>query len=257
MEQYNKVSPELIQKLTDILGVHNITTNAEKLKTYQTDEEANSIYFHTPEVVVFPETTVQIAEIVKLANMYKVPITPRGGGSSLACGAIPIYNGIVLVMDRMNKIVEINEDALYAVVQAGVVTNDLQKAVKAHGLVYAGDPSSRESSQIGGNVATNAGGSRVIKYGTTRDQIYQIQMVTPQGEIVTVGKRLAKNTTGYALEKLMAGSEGTLGIITELTMKLRPVYPYHFDMLAIFKNLDQALSIPNKLIKAGVTPTAI
>ena len=257
MARYNKVTPELIDELMALLGKHNMTVDPEKLQTYQTDEEANPIYFHTPEVVVFPETTEQVAAIMKMANKYLVPVTPRGGGSSLCCGAIPVKGGIVIVMDKMNKILEINEDALYVQVQAGVVTNDLQKEVNAHGLLYAGDPSSRDSSQIGGNVATNAGGSRVIKYGTTRDQVYEIEIVTPTGEITTVGKRLAKNTTGYALEKLIAGSEGTLAIVTGLTLKLKPLAPCRFDMLEIFHDQDQALSIPHKLIKAGVSPAQL
>lgn len=257
MPKYNKVTPELIEKLYALLGKHNMTTDPEKLDTYKTDEETNPIYFHTPEVVVFPETTEQVAGIMKLANEYVVPVTPRGGGSSLAAQAIPVYNGIVLCLEKMNKIIEVNKDALYMIVEAGAVTTAVQAAAKEAGLYYAGDPSSKASSEIGGNVATNAGGSRVVKYGTTRDQVYWIEIVTPTGEITRVGKRLQKNTTGYALEKLICGSEGTLGIITKLCLKLRPVAPYHFDMVAIFQDEMKALAVPNQLLKAGVQPTAI
>ena len=257
MPKYNKVTPELIQKLLDLLGKHNMTTDPEKLDVYKTDEETNPAYFHTPEVVVFPETTEQVAAIMKLANEYMVPVTPRGGGSSLACQAIPVYNGIVLCLEKMNKVIEVNKDALYMIVEAGAVTTAVQAAAKEAGLYYAGDPSSKASSEIGGNVATNAGGSRVVKYGTTRDQVYWAEIVTPTGEITQVGKRLQKNTTGYALEKLICGSEGTLGIITKLCLKLRPIAPYHFDMVAIFTDETKALAVPNQLLMAGVQPTAI
>ena len=257
MPTYNKVTPELVQELLDLLGKHNMTTDPEKLDAYKTDEETNPAYFHTPEVVVFPETTEQVAAIMKLANKYLVPVTPRGGGSSLACQAIPVYGGIVLCLERMNKVIEVNKDALYMVVEAGAVTTAVQAAAKEAGLYYAGDPSSKASSEIGGNVATNAGGSRVVKYGTTRDQVYWMEIVTPTGEITQVGKRLQKNTTGYALEKLICGAEGTLGIITKLCLKLRPIAPYHFDMAGIFTDQKAALSVPNKLIMKGVQPTAI
>jgi glycolate oxidase len=257
MARYNKVSKELLDELLALLGKHNMTTDPEKLDAYKTDEESNPIYFHTPEVVVFPETTEQVAAIMKLANKYMVPVTPRGGGSSLACGAVPVYNGIVLCLEKMNKIIEVNKDALYMITEAGAITTAVQAAAKEAGLYYAGDPSSKASSEIGGNIATNAGGSRVVKYGTTRDQVYWLEIVTPTGEITRVGKRLQKNTTGYALEKLICGSEGTLGIVTKICLKLRPIAPFHFDLVGIFKDVNDALAVPNQLQKAGVQPTAI
>ncbi|MBC3535804.1 FAD-binding oxidoreductase [Megasphaera hominis] len=257
MSRYNKVSKELLDELLALLGKHNMTVDPEKLDTFKTDEETNPIYFHTPEVVVFPESTEQVAGVMKLANKYKVPVTPRGGGSSLACGAIPVYNGIVLCLEKMNKVLEVNADALYMIAEAGTITTEVQAAAKAAGLYYAGDPSSKASSEIGGNISTNAGGSRVVKYGTTRDQVYWLEIVTPTGEITRVGKRLQKNTTGYALEKLICGCEGTLGIVTKVCLKLRPIAPFHFDLVGIFKNVNDALAVPNQLQKAGVQPTAI
>ncbi|WP_425058718.1 putative FAD-linked oxidoreductase [Sporomusa carbonis] len=257
MMKYNAVTPELIAELKNILGDRYVSTDSDKLEMYKTDEEANPKYHHLPEVVVFPENTEQVAAVVRLANKYLVPVTPRGAGTGLAGGAIPVYGGIVLVMDRLDKILEFNEEALYVVAQAGVRTSEIQKEAKKRGLLYAGDPCSSESCQIGGNVSTNAGGNKAIKYGTTRDQVYAVEVVTPEGEIVTIGSRLAKKSTGYALEQLLVGSEGTLGIITQVTLKLKPLATHSLDLLAIFKDVDQALSIPNKIVKAGITPTSM
>ncbi len=145
MARFNKVTPELIEKLRDVLGDKGLTVDPEKLLTYQTDEEGNPYWFRTPEVVVFPATTEQVAAVVKLANEYLVPITPRAAGSGVACGAIPVYHGIVMELDRMNKILELNEDSLYAVVQTGVRTSEVQEQCRRRGLLYAGDPCSAES----------------------------------------------------------------------------------------------------------------
>lgn len=234
-----------------------MTVDPEKLETFQTDEEGNPFWFRTPEVVVFPETTEQVADVVKLANKYLVSITPRAAGSGVSCGAIPVYHGIVIELDRMDKILKIDEDNLYVVVQTGVRTAVIQQECKQRGLLYAGDPCSADSCQIGGNVATNAGGNKAVKYGTTRNQIYGMKIVTPTGDIVDVGARLQKCSTGYCVEQLICGSEGTLGIITEITLKLRPLPPCKFDMVAIFDNDTKAFALPNKILKAGIEPTSI
>ena len=257
LNHYNSVTPEIVQELKTALGEHFVSIDPDKLEMYKTDEEANPKYHHLPEVVVFPENTEQVAAVVRLANKYVIPITPRGAGTGLAGGAIPVYGGIVLVMDRMNTIIEFNEDALYVVAQAGVRTDELQREAKRHGLLYAGDPCSSDSCQIGGNVATNAGGNKAVKYGTTRDQVYSVEVVTAAGDIVTIGGRLAKKSTGYALEQLLVGSEGTLAIVTQVTLKLKPLPPQHLDLLAIFTDLDKALSLPNKVAKAGLNPTCM
>ena len=254
---YNPVTPELIAKLKAVAGDKNVRYDEETLTQYQTDEEGNPHYFRKPEVVVFPETTEQVAAIVKLANEFLVPITPRAAGTNVACGAIPIYHGIVLEMEKMNKILDLNEEALYCTAQCGVSTNDLQAAARAKGLLYAGDPSSSENCAIGGNVANNAGGNKAVKYGTTRNQIYSGKAVTPTGHVLTAGARLQKCSTGLALEQLFAGSEGALGIITEVTVKLRPLPPYNFNMVCVFKDDAKALALPNKILKAGIDPTSL
>ena len=258
MSNYNAVTSELLEKLKAVVGERFVVIDPEKLETYKTDEEANPKYHHLPEAVVFPENTEQVAGIMRLANQYTIPVTPRSGGTSLAGGAIPVCGGIVLAFDRMDKILEINEDSLYMVVQAGVQTLDIQKAAQNKGLLYAGDPCSTDSGcKIGGNIATNAGGNKAVRYGTTREQVYAIKMVTAEGDIVDIGARLAKKSTGYALEKLIIGSEGTLGIVTEATLKLQPLPPQTADLLAIFTDIDQALSLPNKIIKKGIKPMSM
>lgn len=205
---YHPVTPEVIAKLKVIVGDENVRCDEETLIQYQTDEEGNPHYFRKPEVVVFPGSTEEVAAIVKLANEFLVPITPRAAGTNVACGAIPVYHGMVVEMERMNKILEMNSDALYCVAQAGVSTNDLQEAARAHGLLYAGDPSSSENCMIGGNVANNAGGNKAVKYGTTRNQIYSVKVVTPTGDILTAGARLQKCSTGLALEQLLPDPRG-------------------------------------------------
>ena len=210
-----------------------------------------------PEVVAFPKNVTEVSQIVKLANRELIPVVPRGAGTGLACGAVPNYGGIVLSVEKMNKIVEINEENLYMVVEPGVKTSEVQEAAKEKGLFYAGDPCSGDSCFIGGNAATNAGGNKAVKYGTTRDQIYCIEVVTPLGDIVTLGSRLEKVTTGYPLEKIVIGSEGTLGIITKITLRLKPLPKYNVDLLAVFPTVDSAIGIVHKLLKAGISPTCV
>ena len=257
MAKYNPLTAELVKELETIVGAKNVTIDPEKMETYSHDEETDPRYQHMPEAVVFPENAQQIAKIMKLANRALVPVVARGGGTGLAAAAVPLFGGIVVSTERMNQVLEINEDAMYMVVQPGVRTDDVQKAAKEKGLFYAGDPCSGDSCVIGGNVATNAGGNRAIKYGTTRHQVYAIEVVTPLGKIVQLGGRLEKSTTGYSLDHLVMGAEGTLGIITEITLKLKPMPNNVIDLLAIFPTIDQAIGIVTKVIKAGITPTCV
>ncbi|MDF2928913.1 FAD-binding oxidoreductase [Anaerospora sp.] len=257
MQTYHAVTPLIIEQLQSLVSEKNVFIDKERLEVYSHDEVTDQRYHHLPEVVVLPETTEQIAEIIKLANEELIPVVPRGAGTGLACGAVPIYGGIVISLENMNNILEINVDNLYMVVEPGVRTDDVQKAAREHGLFYAGDPCSGDSCFIGGNVATNAGGNKAVKYGTTRHQVYSIEVVTPLGKIVELGGRLNKNTTGYCLEQLIMGSEGTLGIITKITLKLMPLPQHVIDLLAIFPDIESAIGIVGKVIKAGVTPSCI
>lgn len=255
--EYNKLSDEIITKLQALVGVQNVLTDAGQMEIYAHDEVTDPAYHHMPEAVVFAENAQQVAAVVKLANEYHFPVVPRGAGTGLACGAVPIYGGVVLSLEKMNKIIEVNADAMYAVVEPGVRTSDLQTAAAAKGAFYAGDPCSGDSCFIGGNVATNAGGNRAVKYGTTRHQVYAVEVVNPTGKIVQLGARLQKQTTGYCLEQLIIGREGTLGIITQITVKLLPLPKYSMDLLAVFESPEDAIGTVNKLIMAGIMPTCV
>lgn len=257
MTRYNALSSQCVAELAKILGPKNVITEKDRLEPYGHDEVTDARYQHLPEAVVFPETREQVAEVVKLANKFLVPVTPRGAGSGLSAGAVPMKGGIVLSLEKMNKIIELNAEYMYITVEPGVMTQDVQKAANEVGLLYAGDPSSGDSCFIGGNIATNAGGNKAVRYGTTRAQVYSIEIVTPTGEITELGGLLNKSTSGYCLEQLVMGSEGTLGIITRATLKLVPLAPYRMDFLAIYPDIEAAIGTVYKLIKAGVQPTSL
>lgn len=254
---YTPINDEILARLTAITGSKNVLTDNDTMQPYSHDEVTDPAYHHMPEAVVFAESAQQVASIVQLANEYHFPVVPRGAGTGLACGAVPVCGGIVLSLEKMNHILEINTDGLYAVVEPGVRTSDLQKAAEEKGLFYAGDPCSGDSCFIGGNIATNAGGNRAVKYGTTRHQVYSIEIVNPTGRIVQLGARLQKQSTGYCLDQLIIGSEGTLGIITKATLKLLPKPRFKLDLLAVFDDTAAAIGVVNKIIKAGITPTCV
>lgn len=255
--KYEEISQETLCKIKSIVGEKNVITDSDMIQPYSHDEVTDPAYHHMPEVVAYAESAQQTADLVKLANERHFPVVPRGAGTGLACGAVPIYGGLVLSLEKMNKILEINEDALYAVVEPGVRTSDLQAAAEAKGLFYAGDPCSGDSCFIGGNIATNAGGNRAVKYGTTRHQVYAIEIVSPTGTIMNLGARLQKQSTGYCLDQLVIGSEGTLGIITQATVKLLPKPQFTLDLLAVFHSVEDAIGVVNKVIRAGIMPTCV
>lgn len=255
--RFNPVTEEVLVALRKVVGEKYVKTDADVLDRYKTDEEVDTAYHRLPEVAVWPGTAEEIGEIMKIANTYGVPVTPRSAGTSVSCGAIPAYHGIVLLMERLNRILEVNEEGMYMVVEAGVRTSEIQKVANERGLLYAGDPCSSDSCFIGGNLATNAGGNKAVRYGTTRHQVYSIEAVLPDGSIGEFGARLKKCSTGYCLDQLIIGSEGTLGIITKATLKLLPLAPYRLDVLAIFTDLEQAVSLVPKLVKAGIEPTSV
>lgn len=255
--KYNPVTGDVIQALQQITGEKYVKTDPDVLATYQSDESLAPDMWHLPEVVVAPGSTEEVARIMEVANQYKIPVTPRSAGTSVSCGAVPVCGGIVLLMERMNRILEINEDGMYLVAQAGARTSDIQNAAKARGLMYAGDPCSADSCLIGGNLATNAGGNKAVRYGTTRHQVYAIEVVLPNGKITHLGAPLKKCSTGYCLDQLIIGSEGTLGIITQVTLKLVPLCPYKLDVLAVFTDLAKATALVPKLVKAGLNPTSV
>ncbi|MDR1971173.1 MAG: FAD-binding protein [Treponema sp.] len=257
MPAYNPVTPELVKALADIAGKGNVVTDAEKLETYSHDETDASVYGHNPEVAVLPQTAEQVAQIVKLANRERVPVTPRGAGSGLSGGAIPEYGGIVLSLEKMNRLLELDKANMVAVVEAGIVTNDLANAVQAEGLFFAGYPMSLQTCVIGGNIAENAGGGKAVKYGVTGRYIIGLELVTPQGEIVQLGGKLVKDVTGYDLKSLVIGSEGTLGIVTKAVVKLIGYPSSKGDLLVLFKTAKEAIDLVPIILSKGLTPTSI
>ena len=257
MTNYNPVTEEVLEELRKAVGAEHVKNDAETLERYKTDEEPDAHYHHLPEVVVAPGSTEEVAAVMKIANKYLVPVTPRSAGTSVSCGAIPVFGGIVLLMERMNKIIKLDADAMYMEVEAGALTSDIQAKANEAGLLYAGDPCSADSCMIGGNIATNAGGNKAVRYGTTRHQVYAVEVVNPTGKIVQLGARLQKQTTGYCLEQLVIGSEGTLGIITQITVKLLPLPKYSMDLLAVFDSPEAAIGTVNKLIMGGIMPTCV
>ncbi|WP_347488832.1 FAD-binding oxidoreductase [Desulfoscipio sp. XC116] len=255
---YNKVTEDMIANLQNIVGSRNVIADQEKLETYAGDEVPEVEWKHLPEVVVKPENVRQVSEVLKLANRELIPVTPRGAGTGLAGGAVPMIGGIVLSLEKMNRILEIDHGNLFMVVEPGVTTGDVQRRAQEEGYLYAGDPCSADSSFIGGNVATNAGGNKAIKYGTTTKHIYGLDVVLATGEIITLGGKCVKDVTGYDLVHLMVGSEGTLGVVTKIYLKLLPKPRYNSVLLVPFADMQTAINVvPKIMTNLGVIPTSI
>ncbi|MCO5333341.1 MAG: FAD-binding protein [Pyrinomonadaceae bacterium] len=216
----NASKPEVLAALRAMVGEDNVVVDPERIEPYGADAVKEKF---PPEAVVFPATTAEMAAIMKLANKHLFPVTARGGGVGYTGGAVPIDGGIVIGTDRMNKIIEISSDDLYAICQPGIRTFELQQAVAELGLLFAPDPASYKDSFIGGNIAENAGGMRTPKYGVTKHHVLGLEVVTATGEVIRTGGRTVKNVVGFDLTGLMCGSEGMLGIITEATLKLLPM----------------------------------
>jgi glycolate oxidase len=256
--KYNPVTRDIISRLTSICGKNNVITETEKMEAYAHDETPPEQYQHMPDVVVTPHSTREVSLIVKLANQALIPVTPRGAGSGLSGGAIPVYGGIVISLEKMNRVLEVDYDNMMIVCEPGVITNDINALVAEKNLWYAGYPMSLETCYIGGNVAENAGGGKAVKYGVTSRYVQGLELVTPTGEIVQLGGKLMKDVTGYDLKSLIIGSEGTLGIITKVIIKLSPKPGYSIVLLALFKNAREAIKVvPKIMTDAGVIPTSI
>ncbi|MCD6365754.1 MAG: FAD-binding oxidoreductase, partial [Planctomycetes bacterium] len=247
--RYSKVSAGIVDELRGIVGAAQVIfDDTEKLETYSHDEVPDPAYAYMPEVVVRPDSADEVAAIVKLANREHIAITPRGAGSGLSGGAVPIHGGIVLLLDRMNHILEVDPRNMMVVVEPGVVTSEINEAVAEHGLFYAGYPMSMETCYIGGNVAENAGGAKAVKYGVTSRYVAALEVVTPTGEIVNFGGKLVKDVTGYNMIQLMVGSEGTLGIFTKITLRLMPRPKASVDLLCLFKSTEDAVGVVPKMV---------
>ncbi|HVO66143.1 MAG TPA: FAD-linked oxidase C-terminal domain-containing protein [Syntrophales bacterium] len=256
---YQPVTQEIAAELQSIVGEKNIIFNdVERMQDYSHDEVADPGYAHMPEAVVKPQSALEISQIMKLANKYHIPVTPRGGGTGLSCGAVPVHGGILLSLEKMNRILEIDKGNMVVVVEPGVVTREINIAVQEHGLFYAGYPMSFESCFIGGNVAENAGGGRAIKYGVTGHYVLGLEAVLPTGEIVEMGGKRLKDVTGYDLIHLMIGSEGTLGIFTKIILRLLPLPTATAVLLIPFESAAVAIAaFPKVIASAGLLPSSI
>lgn len=250
----NASKPEVIEKLQAIVGVDNVLVDPERVEPYGADAVKEKF---PPEAVVFPATTTEMSAIIKLANEVNFPVTARGGGVGYTGGAVPVDGGIVIGTDRMNKVLEINQDDLYAVCQPGITTFELQQAVEKHGLIFPPDPASYKDSFIGGNIAENAGGMRTPKYGVTKHYVLGLEVVTGTGEIIRVGGKTVKNVVGFDLTQLMCGSEGMLGIITEATLKLVPTPEATSTVRASFRSMEEACKVLTKFTPEGLLPMAM
>ncbi|OGW46362.1 MAG: glycolate oxidase subunit GlcD [Nitrospirae bacterium GWC2_57_9] len=248
------LKPSVIKELKGIVGPDNLFTSPEELLVYSYDATRQE---SPPWAVARPASTREIAEILVLANRELFPVVPRGAGTGMSGGSVPVQGGLVLSLERMNRIVEIDGNDLVAVVEPGVVTGDLQREVESRGLFYPPDPASHEFCTIGGNVAECAGGLRAVKYGVTKDYVLGLEVVLPTGEIIRTGARTVKSVAGYDLTKLIVGSEGTLGIATSIILKLLPLPESVMTLSAFFADPDQAAGAAAAVIARRILPRAL
>ncbi len=250
----NASKSEVLDRLAAIVGEANIIIDPDRVEPYGADAVKEKF---PPEAVVFPESTAEMVEILKLANEAVFPVTARGGGVGYTGGAVPVDGGIVIGTDRMKKIIEINADDLYIVCQPGLTTFEVQQAVAEYGLMFAPDPASYKDSFIGGNIAENAGGMRTPKYGVTKHHVLGMEVVTATGEVIRTGGKTVKNVVGFDLTGLMCGSEGMLGIITEATLKLLPMPEATSTVRANFHSMEAACKVLTKFTPHGILPMAM
>jgi glycolate oxidase len=244
-----------IEELKKIVGENFVFADEENLEKYGHDE-TERLQFN-PEVVVKPRTAEEISAIMKMCNRDLIPVTPRGAGTGLSGGALPHLGGVLVSCERMNTILEIDERNLQITTEPGVITEILMNAVKEKGLFYPPDPSSRGSCFIGGNIAENSGGPKAVKYGVVKDYVLNLEVVLPSGEIIWTGANVLKNSTGYNLTQLMVGSEGTLGFVTKIVLKLIPLPKYDLLMLVPFVSLEKASEAVSAIFRAGFTPSGL
>jgi len=242
------------QFLMEIVGAENFSDSLIDLIAYSKDA---SEHRHRPDAAVWPVSTEQISAIMKLANREKFPVVPRGAGTSLAGLAVPEQGGLVLDLGRMDKIIDINIEDRLTVVQPGVIYADLDRALSPHGFFFPPDPASGSVCTLGGNVATNAGGIKGAKYGTTKDYVLALEVVLPDGRVLHTGSKCMKSVSGYDLTKLFVGSEGTLGVVTEITFKVNPRPPMSSTAMATFENLEDAGRAVSEIMHSGIIPSAL
>ncbi len=249
------LTAEIINEFKNIVGENYVLLDDETLDKYAHDETENLYYL--PDVVIKPRTPGEVSAIMTICNAKKIPVTPRGAGTGLSGGALPHLGGVVIAMERFNSILEIDERNLQVTTEPGVITEVLQTTVKEKGLFYPPDPASRGSCFIGGNISENSGGPKAVKYGVVKDYVLNLEVVLPTGEIIWTGANVLKNSTGYNLTQLVVGSEGTLGIVTKIVLRLIPHPKHDLLMLVPFKKLEQAGEAVSAIFRAGFVPSAM
>jgi len=252
--KFNKINDGIIAELKSIVGDKYILTEKFDIEPYSHDETEDLSYY--PDTVVKPQSTEEVSAILKLCSDNLIPVTPRGGGTGLSGGALPVYSGVVLSLERMNRILEIDTANMMVVVEPGVITAVLQDELEKAGLFYPVDPASRDSCLLGGNIAENSGGPRAVKYGVTKDYIYGLKAVLPDGRIFKSGGKLLKNVSGYNLTQLLVGSEGTLAVVTEITLKILPKPKHRQTMLVPFNSLNEAALALTSIFTNKIIPSA-
>ncbi len=249
------IDPKHISALAAIVGSDNVKNDKAHMIAYSYDATRER---YEPDAVVFPRHEEDVSDILRYCNEHRIAVVPRGAGSGFTGGALPARGGIVLAVEKhMNKILEIDEKNMVAVVQPGVINMALQKAVEARGLFYPPDPASQEYSTIGGNVSENAGGMRAAKYGITKDYVMAIRAVRPNGDVIRAGKRTIKDVAGYNIAGILIASEGTLAVITEITLKLIAKPKLKKTAMGIFPSVERAMEAVYKTMAGGVTPVAM
>lgn len=249
------IKESVIAELQKIVGKENVKTEKETLKAYSFD--GTTSWQHEPDVVVFPTSTKEISEIMKLANAEKIPVTPRGGGTNVSGGSIPIMGGIVLCTTKMNKILRVDKENLTATVEPGVVLQDLTIRLAKEGLFFPPDPQSFLGATLGGIIAENGGGPACVKYGVTKQYILGVEVVLPTGEIINLGGRTLKNVVGYDLLHIYISSEGTLGVITKAELKLNPIPPTKKTIMGVYDDVAKAGENVFRILENGVIPAKI
>jgi len=252
---YNKITDDILTAIKQIVGEDFVITEQAGLERYSHDETEDLRYY--PEVVVKPASAEQVSALLKLCNEHLIPVTPRGAGTGLSGGALPVMGGLLIAMERFNRVLNIDEQNLQATVEPGVITEEFMNQVAAKGLLYPIDPASKGSCFIGGNVSHGSGGPRVVKYGTIREYILNLELVLPSGEVIWTGANTLKYSSGYNLTQLIIGSEGTLGIVTKIVVKLIPAPTVDALMLASFNSNDDACHAVSAIFRAGIVPSAL
>jgi glycolate oxidase len=252
---YRKVNQEHINYFNSILTKQQVLVAEEDKLDYSHDETEDYIFI--PDVVLIPNDVQEVAAIMKYCNEHQIPVTPRAGGTGLSGGALAVHGGVILSMERFNKIIEVDVRNLQSTVEPGVITQVFMDEIAKHDLMYPVDPSSKGSCMLGGNLAESSGGPRAVKYGTVRDYVLNIEMVLASGEIIWTGANTLKYASGYNLTQLMIGSEGTLGVITKIVFKLVPSPKHNLLLLASFYESENACNAVSAIFRAGISPSAL